>query len=76
MRLKILANEESDLMEEANEFHKKVEGVKSACNILEIEKKDVEDRLQLLLEEKSLIESHLDQQRKKLQSVLSTTHLS
>ena len=59
-------NEESDLTSESESILKKVNGVQSACAVFEREKRDVENRLKLLLEEKELIEGHLEQQKKKL----------
>ena len=69
MRLKILINEKSDISDEADIIRRKANGIKSACAVFENEKRDAEKRLQLLLEEKDLIEKHLLQQKQKLHEV-------
>lgn len=69
MRLSILMNEESDLANEADNILRKANAVKSACAVFEREKLDAENRLQRLLEEKDLIEKHLEQQKQKLREV-------
>jgi chromosome segregation ATPase len=66
MRLKILINELETSREETMRSVQRTESLKSAYSLLKNEERDVEMRMQQLLDEKQLVEHHLEVQMKKL----------
>ncbi len=69
MRLRILQSELEDSIQEKESVSKRKIKLSQATEHLENERVKVNEKIQLLMEEKNLIEEHLNKQDKKLQEV-------